>query len=148
MVPRRPFLIMSPSARPSGLADDAVVELLAARLELLADDDGAVDAGPSSSLVIRKASDEGFGLGGQEFLDRHEGRDRGLHVGGAAAVQLAVAVRGRERVAGPLVERAGGHHVGVAGEHQRLAGRWRPDGAWPRGWSRGSRRAADDGFAA
>ena len=72
----------------------------------------------------------GSGVRGQEFLDRdHEGRERGLHVAGAAAVELAVAVRGREGRAGPLLERAGGHHVGVAGEDHGAARRGSRAGA-------------------
>ena len=49
----------------------------------------------------------------------HHRRERGLHVGGAAAVQPALAVRGHEGVAAPLLQRAGGHHVGVAGEGEQ-----------------------------
>ena len=59
---------------------------------------------------------------GDELLDGdHHRGDRGLHVGRAAAVKLAVANAGYERVGMPLFERAGRHHVGMAGEdHQRL----------------------------
>ncbi|MDT4852260.1 hypothetical protein FQZ97_864840 [compost metagenome] len=107
-----------------GLADDAVVDGFTACGQRVADDHGAVDA--RAFLVAGQQQgqrERRVGLALQELFDGgHEGRDRGLHVAGAAAVELAVAVRGRERVAAPLVERAGGHHVGVAGKHQRLRG--------------------------
>jgi hypothetical protein len=126
---------MSPSrVDRGGLADDAEVELLAALFQLLADDHGAVDARAFLVAGDQQAMPMGrIGMCGQELLHRHrEGGDRGLHVGRAAAVQLAVAVAGHEGVAGPLLQRAGGHDVGVAGEHQRAAAA--ADGAWPRGW--------------
>ncbi len=102
-------------------ADDAVVELFAACLQLIADDHGAVDgraffvAGDQEAdraPVVRMRCDE--------FLDGdHHRRQRGLHVGRAASVQLAVAMGRREGIGGPLRERAGRHHVGMAGEHQQ-----------------------------
>ena len=75
-------------------------------------------AGPSSSLVSSKRDRARVvGLLRDEILGRDdEGGDRGLHVGGAAAVELAVADRRHERIGVPLLERAGGHDVGVAGE--------------------------------
>ena len=49
-----------------------------------------------------------------------KGRQRAFHVGGAAAVQHAVAYGRHEGIAVPLLDRAGRHHVGMAGEaHQR-----------------------------
>ena len=73
-------------------------------------------AGPSSSEVISSAIDPLWrGVPGEKVLDRHdEGGDRGLHVGGAAPEELAFALGGNEGVAVPLVERPGGHDVGVA----------------------------------
>ena len=62
--------------------------------------------GPSSSLVSRNARRPAWrGMRGDEFLggDDHRGQ-RGLHVGGAAAVQLAVAVGRHEGRAVPLVD--------------------------------------------
>jgi hypothetical protein len=48
--------------------------------------------------------------------------NRSLHVGGAAAVEIAIALGGDERIAGPLIERTGRQHVGVAREaNQRAA---------------------------
>ena len=52
-----------------------------------------------------------------------------LHVGRAAAVQHAVADGGHEGVGLPLLERAGGHDVRVAGEaeHRAAAAARRPE---------------------
>ena len=79
--------------------------------------------GPSSSDVISSAIEPGAaGCARDELLDRHdERRERGLHVGRAAAVELAVAQRRHERIAAPRVERAGRHDVGVAGEADERA---------------------------
>src|SRR5260221_2237868 len=64
----------------------------------------------SSDLVAGQQQGNVEGGGrclGQEFLQCHdEGGDGGLHVAGAAAVQLAVAVRGHEGRAAPLLQRA------------------------------------------
>jgi hypothetical protein len=110
------------AVRGGGLADDAVVDALAARGQPLDDLHGAV--GRDTFLV-----------GGEQQRDRpvvprvcrherlgggHERRNRAFHVGRPAPVEPAVAHLGAERVAVPGVERAGGHDVGVAGEaHQR-----------------------------
>ena len=58
----------------------------------------------------------------------HERRERSLHVRRAASVQVAVAKRRRERVARPVVERAGRHDIGVSGEadHRRRVAATRP----------------------
>jgi hypothetical protein len=140
-----------------GFAHDAVVQHLAARLELLADHHRAVDR--RAFLVAGDQEGDGqgrVGMGRQEFLDRHHhGRDRGFHVGGAAPVHLSVAMAGRERVAEPLVERAGGHDVGVAGEHQglcvcrfcRSTGLLEADALGPEVGDAKALGAADDGFA-
>ena len=57
------------------------------------------------------------GMSGHEALGgRDHGGDRGLHVGGAAPVQVAVALHGHEGIAGPAVDWAGRHDVDVAGE--------------------------------
>ncbi len=75
------------------LADQAVVELFAARLEHVADHHGAV-GGRAFLVAGDQEGDRALvvGVRGGEFLARdHHGRDRGLHVGRAAAVQLAVA---------------------------------------------------------
>ena len=82
---------------------------------------------------------------GDELLGGHDHRgQRGLHVGGAAAVQLAVAVGRHEGRAVPLLVRAGGHHVGVAGQHQRRA-RGARRCARPTGCRRGRRRGRTAG---
>ena len=53
----------------------------------------------------------------QEARDRRdEGRDGALHVGGAAAIDMAVGDRGAERLDGPAPGVADRHDVGVAGE--------------------------------
>jgi hypothetical protein len=58
--------------------------------------------GPSSSEVMSRPIALVVRMFAHEVLDRgDERRQRGLHVGGAAAVQVAVAHLGRERVAGP-----------------------------------------------
>ena len=81
-------------------------------------------AGPSSSEVRSRAIDpewSGFSFD-ESFRGHDEGGDRGLHVGGAAAVELAVADGRHEGIGVPLGERAGRHDVGVAGEaDERLA---------------------------
>ena len=107
--PRRPFLIMSPSASTAGrLADDAVVELLAARLQRLDHSHRAVDGG--AFLV------------GREQQARSSRRDPGCAATNSSAATTmprsrsscrprrgrtaAVADRRHERVARPLL-RAG-----------------------------------------
>src|SRR5258706_3770758 len=51
-----------------------------------------------------------------------EAGDRGLHVRGAAAVELAVAHRGHDRVGMPLGKRAGGHDIRMPREADDRAG--------------------------
>ena len=133
----------------SRLADDAVVELLTARLQRLTDDDRAVVG--RAFLVAGQQQRNGerrLRVCGQKFFQCHdEGGDRGLHVAGAAPIQATVAQRWCERVALPLVERASRHDVGMAGKHQQwgiLAGR-RPLG--PQVGDAKVIRPADDGFA-
>ena len=81
-------------------------------------------AGPSSSEVRRSAIEPEWP--GRSFTNifggDDEGGDRGLHVRGAAAVELAVADGRHERIGVPLGERAGRHDVGVAGEADHRAG--------------------------
>jgi hypothetical protein len=57
------------------------------------------------------------------FACDHKAGNGGLHVGRAASVQHAIAMGRLERRRAPLLERAGRHHVGVAGEHEQLAAR-------------------------
>jgi hypothetical protein len=102
-----------------GLADDAPVEPLAARAQVLDHDLGAIDR--RAFLVAREQQGDlqmRLRRGGEEFLDGDdEGGDRGLHVARAASVELAAALRGQEGVAAPVLERARGHDVGVACEY-------------------------------
>ena len=107
------------------LADDAIVDALARGGELLDHLDRPVDRRP-------------FFVGGDEQRDRarrvrmrcderldggDERGERGLHVGGAAAVQPAVALGRHERIRLPLRQRAGRHDVGVPGEADERARR-------------------------
>src|SRR5664280_863727 len=105
------------------LADDAVVERRPLRDEPVADTCRAIDrraflvAGDEkadAAAVIGRRPDELFGG------DDHR-RDRALHVGGAAAVELAITLGRHEGIAGPGRERAGRNDVGVAGEDEPLA---------------------------
>ena len=133
------------------LADDAVVEPNALRSEPVAERDGAVERRPF--LVARDQEGDragGIGARGDELLDRdHHRGERALHVGGAAAMQHAVAVARHERVAGPLLERPGRHDVGVAGEREDLRRRRAPRSDRPQvgdaavGRSAGSVRAIE-----
>ena len=81
--------------------------------------------GPSSSDVMSSAIEpRARGCRATKRFDRHdECGERGLHVRGAAAVEVAVAHRsGTKGSRVPRFQRPGGHHVGVAGEaHERRA---------------------------
>ncbi len=105
------------------LADDAVIDRLARGGQPFDDAHGAVDAGPF--LVggqQQRDRARRIGVRGEERLDRDdEGRQRALHVGGAAAVQPAVALGRDERVGAPLIERPRGDDVGVPGEGEQRA---------------------------
>ena len=124
-VPRRPFLIMSPSRSTEvGSPTMQASSRLAARLQQFDQAHRAVDR--RAFFVAGQQEGDGAGMGRMllhELFDRHHHRgDRGLHVGRAAAVELAVAMRRHEGVAAPALQRPGGHHVGVAGEDQRRPG--------------------------
>jgi len=112
-----------------GLADDAIVDALAALLQALDDAHRAVHG--RAFLVGGDQQGDGARVSGplgDELLHRHdERRDGGLHVGGAASVQPAVAHGRHEGVGVPLLEGAGRHHVGVAREAEQ-----RPSAAAPR----------------
>ena len=59
---------------------------------------------------------------GDEFLAGGDhGGEPALHIGGAAAVEQAVADRRLERIGAPFLQRAGRDHVGVPGEAQHRA---------------------------
>ena len=103
-----------------GLADDAPVQAFAPLLKRLADHHGAVYGRPFFVAGEQEGNvDVGLRMGSQKFFaGHHHGRERSFHVGGTPPVELAVAVAGHERIAGPGVKRAGGDHVGVAGKHE------------------------------
>ena len=108
-------------------AYDAVVEPFAARLEHVADDNGAID-GRAFLVAGEQEGDVEWcvRLRDDEFLHRdNEGGDRRFHVARAAAVELAVALGGREWIAAPLLERAGGYHIRVARENYGFDSFWR-----------------------
>ncbi len=71
----------------------------------------------------RERSGADDGVGGEQHR-----RNAGLHVGRAAAPDLAVAELGAERIDRPRRQVALGDHVGVALEHERAAGRVALDG--------------------
>ena len=85
------------------LADDAVIEFLAALRERLDHAHRAVDGGPLLVGSEQHRDRAGvIGMLADEIRDRRdERRDRGFHVGSAAAVEHAVPDRRRERVALP-----------------------------------------------
>ncbi len=101
-----------------GLADEAPIDPLAARLQHLDDAAGTVDGGPL--LVARDQKGDRTAvvrMRSHEFLDgRHHRRETALHVGRAAAVKEAVHDHRRERVGPPFLERSRRHDVGMAGE--------------------------------
>ena len=102
-----------------GLADDAEIDRLAGSGELLDDLDACRRSdGPSSSEVMSSAMEpvRRRMLGDEAFHRGDERRERRLHVGGAAAVQPAVALGRRERIGFPAFARPGRHDIGVAGE--------------------------------
>ena len=125
MLPRRPIFIMSPKRRElvgSPTTQASIVSPRSASFFSILT--VPLTAGPSSSPVIRRlieppksrprlAMNRADGLG--------EGRDRALHVGGAAAEQVAGRQLGRERTDRPRREIADRHDVGMAGEAEVLA---------------------------
>src|SRR5690606_33628624 len=48
-------------------------------------------------------------------------RDAAFHVGAAAAVEVAIAQVGQERIAAPVLDRPARDHVGMADEHEHAA---------------------------
>jgi hypothetical protein len=108
------------------LAHDAGIEALAAAREQVEHLARAVDRG--AFLVARdqqadRAAEAGAARGEEALRRGDEGRDRALHVRGAAAVERAVvdlAGEGRDR---PAVEVADRHDVAVAREAEMRAAR-------------------------
>jgi hypothetical protein len=101
-----------------GFADDAGVDALAACGQPFHHAHRAVDG--RAFLVRGDQPGDGTGvlrMFGQEMLDSGKpGGDGALHVGRAAAIELPIAFQRQEGIAAPLFQRAGGDHVGVAGE--------------------------------
>ena len=104
-----------------GLADHAEIDGLSGGRELLDDFDGAVDR--RALLVGRDQQRDGAGcrgMVGDEALDcGHECRERRFHIGGAAAVQPAVALGRHERFGLPSVAWTCRHNVGVGPPERR-----------------------------
>ena len=119
-LPRRPILIMSPSAATLVGSPTRQASSFSPR------------AASQSSSLLGAVDRDAFLVAGDEKADRaaeiraaraeklrrrrREAGDRALHVGGAAADEHAVAHRRRERIARPGLARPGRHHVGMAGE--------------------------------
>ncbi len=104
-----------------GLAHDAPVESLVALCDFAANDHGSIGGRPFFVAGDEKRDvDGGLGVGSHKFFAGHDhGRQRSFHVAGATAEQLAIAVAGHEGVAGPGLDGACGHHIGMACEDQR-----------------------------
>ena len=101
-------------------AGEAVVDVLAAGAEMFDDAAHAIDG---VALLVRSQQQGDrapvMRMPRNEFLQRqHECGDAALHVGGAASVQLPVADGGRERIAGPGLDRAGRHDIGMTEEDE------------------------------
>ena len=102
------------------LAEDAMVEALALRLCPIEQLDGAVDG---RTLLV--AGDEKADRAGEIRMPgevcqrrRHHAGDAALHVGGAAAEELAAFDDAAERVVAPARDVARRHDVGVTCEHE------------------------------
>jgi len=103
-----------------GLAHDAPVQTLAARRQQLAHLDRAIAR--RAFLVTGEQKGDRMvrmRMRRQKLLHRHHhGRQRGFHIGSSAAIQLAIAHRRGKWRALPLIQRSGGHDVGMAGKHE------------------------------
>ena len=106
-----------------GLADQGIVDLLAALLQSLHDTAGPVDGRSffvacnqkgDGSAMVRMILDE-------RLHRRDHGRERAFHVAGAAPEETAVADGRLEGGRVPLLGRAGRNHVRVAGEAEERA---------------------------
>ena len=100
------------------LADDAVVNRLAAPTKRLHDSRRPVDR---CAFFVRRDQQRNRpsvrGMRGNESLrGGDECGERGLHVGRAAAIDKAVTLRGGEGIAPPPLDGARGHHVGMPRE--------------------------------
>src|SRR5579862_9193743 len=96
-------------------ADETVVDRLALGWQALDHFRGAIDR---RTFLVRcdEQRDRSRRIALREQpLDRHDERgERRFHVGGTAAVQVAVTDRRRERIARPFVQWTGRYDVGVA----------------------------------
>ncbi len=129
-VHREPPAQAPPAADLDGVAEQALarrlshqapVDGLVAAAQHLDHAASAVDRGSLLVAGDQKRDAAGMsGIPGDEFLaGGHHRGEAALHVGGAPAVQRTVADGGRERIAVPLLERSGGHHIGVPGEAEQ-----------------------------
>src|SRR5215208_6257281 len=103
MLPRRPIFIMSPKCFELVGSPTTQASIVSPRsasfLSILT---VPLTAGPSSSPVIKRLIEPPKSRPRQETrAGLGEGRDRALHVGGAAAEQIAARQLGRERADGP-----------------------------------------------
>ncbi len=107
-----------------GLPDDTPVDALTALAQGFHHPFRAINRGPlliardeegDRALVPRMRLDEGLG-------GRHHGGQPALHVGRAPPVKDPIADDGRERIAAPLLQRAGRHHVRVPREAKHRTG--------------------------
>jgi len=106
------------------LADHAGVDRLATLGQALQHLDRAVDGRPlfvAGDQETDRAAEVATALAEKARCSVGEGRDRALHVGGAAAEKVAIRQLGRERADGPRREIAHRHDVGMAGEAEMPA---------------------------
>ena len=101
-------------------AGEAVVDVLAAGTEMFDDAAHAIDG---VALFVRGQQQGNrapvMRMPRNELLQRqHECGHAALHVGGTASVQLPVADGRHEGIAGPGLDRAGRHDVGMTEEHE------------------------------
>jgi hypothetical protein len=103
------------------LADQGIVDVLAALLEPFDDLDRAVDcraflvAGEQEgerTRMVRVRGDEGFDR-------RHHGRNRTLHIRRAPTMEHPIANDRVEGVGIPEIQRSGRHHVGMSGQTEQ-----------------------------
>jgi hypothetical protein len=110
-----------------GLAHNAGVDLFAARGQPFTYLHSAVQCGPFFIAGQQKSQVDGRIrlVRDKLFAGHHHRGDGGFHIAAAAAIQIAIAVRGHEGGRGPLVQRAGGHDISVTRKHERLDARCR-----------------------
>ena len=144
-LPRRPILMVSPSA--FSLEGSPTRHQSMRFLALAQHFDHAARAVHGRAFLIagdqeRDACRDASGYRPDELLaGGQHGGEAALHVGGAPAVQQAVANDRHEGIAAPFIQRPRRHHVGVAGEAEdrTAAAALAPRNCRP-GQSAGSRR--------